>query len=109
MERFGKKGLISSGSVEFTREGKPVILNIDDLTLKVGEKTAKLTLPYGAKLDSVEALRNGSFALDASVGGFYSSKILSATQLNSYLDKVATASAGEKIDLGNEAYLELQA
>ncbi len=104
-----KKGLISSGSVEFTREGKPVILNIDDLTLKVGEKTAKLTLPYGAKLDSVEALRNGSFALDASVGGFYSSKILSATQLNSYLDKVATASAGEKIDLGNEAYLELQA
>ncbi len=102
-----KKGEITSGSLEFTREGKPVVLNIDDLTLKVGDKTGKLTLPYGAELDSVEATSDGNLTLTASLYGSYNCKILSPTQLNSYIDKVATAPTGEKIDLGSGAYIQV--
>lgn len=99
-------GPLSSGTLEFTKDGRPVVLNLNDLTLKVGDKTAQLVLPEGVKLDSVQALFDGSVALNASLSGFSGRQVLSRTDLDSYLGKVYKASSGDRIDIGRGAYLQ---
>lgn len=101
------RGFVSSGTLEFSKEGRSIVLNLDDLTLKVGDKTAKLVLPESVALDSVQAQFDGSIALNASLSGFSGRQVLSRTDLDSYLSKIDGADRGDRIDIGRGAYLQV--
>lgn len=100
-------GPVSSGTFEFMADDRLVVLNVNDLSLKVGDKAAQLVLPQGVKLDSVEASFDRSVALNASLGDFSGRQVLSRTDLDFYLDKVYNASPGERIDIGKGAYIQV--
>ncbi|MBI2638432.1 hypothetical protein HYW83_02475 [Candidatus Peregrinibacteria bacterium] len=101
------RGPVSSGTLEFSKEGRSVVLNLDDLTLKVGDKTARLNLPESVTLDSIQAQVDGSIVLNASLNGFSGRQVLSRTDLDSYLSKIAGVDRGERIDIGKGAYLQV--
>ncbi len=101
------KGPVSFGTVEFVKNEQPVTLNLDEMTLTVDKKVAKIVLPAGATLKSVQAFDDGSVVLQASLFGFSKEKVLSNDALNSTLAQINGASSGDTIDIGEGAYLEI--
>jgi hypothetical protein len=106
---LAEKGETTEGTLEYTRDGDAVIVNIDEGTISVGEKSAKLILPVEkAEVISAEALEDGGMTITAGIPELGSKpKSMNTEQFNAVLDQVKSDDSGTKIDLGDDVYLEI--
>lgn len=103
-----EKGAVASGRLEFYREDKSVIFDMDTHTIKIGSKSAQLRLHEGVTLKSIQAMPGGGIALNTEVGGLTTSQKISRSELNGDLDLIVDTPEGRLLEVRRGVFLVIE-